>query len=350
MFCAAARGLAARRWEVTLVCPADTSVEERATHDHGDYEIITIESGGGLLAESWRLRQLMLDRFVEVCFVHGDRDHLAVALALRLAERGAVVRRLGVGERLRRRPAGRIAARLATTGFLFSSASDRNAAPTFARGALEPGVAEPGVDAASYDELRPITASALGAAPSAQLLACVYSPGGRTRMATVFRTIALLRARHPALRLAIVGPGSDDQDLRMHAASLGITPVVSHLGPQANRLAVLRAADLGWVVAGGDDAAFGCLDLMAMRLPVLAERAPVTEYYVADGIAGVLMPPGDAAATAARVASILSHDPERIAMGNAGHTRAARDFTERAMIDGFENAALAARDRLRWLL
>jgi hypothetical protein len=55
-------------------------------------------------------------------------------------------------------------------------------------------------------------------------------------------------------------------------------------------------------------------------------------------------------ATAATVASFLAHDEERIAMGNAGHVRVARDFSERRMVDGFEHAVESARDRTRWMV
>jgi glycosyltransferase involved in cell wall biosynthesis len=88
---------------------------------------------------------------------------------------------------------------------------------------------------------------------------------------------------------------------------------------------------------------------MASRVPVLAERGAVAQRYVADGIAGVLLPPGDAPSTAAIVTSFLSGVEQRNAMGNAGHVRVARDFTERAMVDAFAHVTDAARDRSKWV-
>jgi hypothetical protein len=61
-----------------------------------------------------------------------------------------------------------------------------------------------------------------------------------------------------------------------------------------------------------------------------------------------LLAPGDAARTASAVAAFLAHEDRRTAMGNAGRTRVQRDFTESAMVDGFEKAALAAADRANW--
>jgi glycosyltransferase involved in cell wall biosynthesis len=314
------------------------------------FEVVASSGEGGVVASAMRLRRVLLDHFVEAVFVHTEREHLIAALATRFAERGAVVRRIGAGEQFRVRRTGDLARRVATTGFLFTGDGQLRDAPAIPVWALEPVSAELGVDVSAYDEIRGIARASVGAAGATRLIVCVYDPRGRPRLATTLRTVALLAPRHPELRLAIVGRGSDDEDLRMHAAALGITKIVSHLGERDDQLAVLRAADVGWIAADGDDAAFGCLDFMALRIPVLAERAPLPQHYLADGIAGMLLPPGDTAATAATVAAFLAHEDQRQAMGNAGRVRVARDFTEEAMVDGFERATRAARDRTRWML
>jgi glycosyltransferase involved in cell wall biosynthesis len=88
---------------------------------------------------------------------------------------------------------------------------------------------------------------------------------------------------------------------------------------------------------------------MALRVPVLAERSETAQRFVADGIGGILHPPGDAPSTAALVTSFLADDERRVAMGNAAHNRVARAFTERAMIDAFAQVTDAARDRSKWV-
>ena len=134
----------------------------------------------------------------------------------------------------------------------------------------------------------------------------------------------------------------------MHAAALGLTRTVTYLGERDDHLGVLRSADLGWVVASGDDAAFAMLDFMALRVPVIAERGAQAQRYLSDGIAGILLPPGDIPANAATLAAFLAHDDQRVAMGNAGRIRVARDFPASAMIDGYEQAATIARERSTW--
>jgi glycosyltransferase involved in cell wall biosynthesis len=160
--------------------------------------------------------------------------------------------------------------------------------------------------------------------------------------------MAFIAPRHPDLHVVVVGPGSRDEALRLHASAVGVNSIVSFLGDRDDQLSVIRAANVGWVVSGDDGGAYACLDLMALRIPVIAERSALTQHYVAAGITGVLLPPGDAAHTASTVAAFLAYEDRRIAMGNAGRTRVHRDFTETAMVDRFESAAEAAGDRSNW--
>jgi glycosyltransferase involved in cell wall biosynthesis len=124
---------------------------------------------------------------------------------------------------------------------------------------------------------------------------------------------------------------------------------VRFLGERTDMPRVLAAADVGWVASEGDDGGFACLDFMAARVPVMAERSSLVSHFVPDGIAGVLLPPADPSDTASAVARFLADADTRIAMGNAGFTRAQRDFREEAMIDGFDVAAHAAGDRSAWI-
>ncbi|HUF28067.1 MAG TPA: glycosyltransferase [Gemmatimonadaceae bacterium] len=342
-FDVAARGLVARGWEVSFVCTPDSAVQRHVAH--GAYEVFAPPRSGGWITQSRRLRRLLLDRFVEAVFVHTEREHLIVAAAQRFAGRGAAVRRISAGAKLSLGLRGRLALRLATGGFLFTTREDLEAGGAAARQALDPVVAELGVAVGTADAVERQPDPAPG---NARTIVCITDRCSRLRVAVALRTVALLAPRHRGLRMLLLGHGSDDADHRMHAAALGITAIVRHLGVPADPLRAMREADLGWVAAEQDDLGFGCLDLMALRTPVLAERDTLAQHYVADGIAGTLLPHRDAAATAALIAGYLAREEQRRAMGNAGRTRVAREFTDAAMVDAFEQAALAARDRLRW--
>jgi glycosyltransferase involved in cell wall biosynthesis len=137
--------------------------------------------------------------------------------------------------------------------------------------------------------------------------------------------------------MAVIGAERPDE-FRMHGAALGINNMVTFLGARDDELSVMRAADFGWIAANGDAAAFAALDFAGCRVPVLAERNALTEHYVAENVAGLLLPPADPAITAASVSKFLSQDEARVSMGNAARARLEREFQFSTMIDGFESA------------
>ena len=349
VFVSAARGLSTRGHHVTVVAPGGSAAARRA--EAFGVDNVPIDPDATAAGDAWGLRRILQEKFVEVAFVHTDREQLVVSSAMRLAERGAVVRRVPAFSTPALLRSGRLASRIASAGLLFTTQQELSQAeslPEIAALPLPPTVAPLGVDVGDYESLRPVARGTLNLPAQSLLIVCAYEPAARLRLATAMRTLALLLPRHPEIHFAVLGPGSLDDDLRMHAAALGLGSAVSFLGQRTDDQAILRAADAGWVVAGGDDGAFAFLDLMAMRIPVLAERSTIAQHYIADGISGLLLSPGAPSHTAAAVAPFLVHQDMRVAMGNAARTRVQRDFSEAQMIDGFERAATAASDRTRW--
>ncbi|MFL5579249.1 MAG: glycosyltransferase family 4 protein [Gemmatimonadaceae bacterium] len=343
----AARGLAQRGVDVTFVCRPDSAVEERLSTT--GYDFVPIDMEGSWRSVAWRLRRVILDKTADVVVAQSSAEHLVAAGAVRAAGRATVVRRVPAGTRLAPDGATKWAARFAPAGYLFTTSAEMQNAPAI-RNRLRSAVADVGVDTAAYDEIRPATRPvppAIAGGPT-RLVVCVYDPDApRGRVATALRTLAMLAPRHPELRLALLGRGSDAEDLRMHAAALKITGLVSHLGERDDHLQVLRAADVGWVTADQDAGAYGALDLMSLRIPVLADRGSIANRYVADGITGTLLPPGDTPASAAALAALLAHDDQRNTMGSAGRARVARDYSLTSMVDGFLQAIEGARERAR---
>lgn len=327
---------------MTVVCCADTPAEQAFARE--GIEVVTLPAGGSVAGDAWRLRNVLRERFVEVVFLHAEREQLVASSAMRMAERGAIIRRIPAGLKATSGRATQLAGRFASSRLLFATEADRARTP----GASGEFVAPLGVDVTKVDGIRATARTSLGIDMDTQLIVCVTAGAARIRAGTALRTLALLAERHPDLRLALVGQGADQEDVHMHAAALGVSPLVHFLGDRDDLPIVCAAADVGWVAANGDDAGFACLDFMAARVPVISERAPLVAHYVPDGIAGVLLPPADPSDTAAAVASFLAHGDQRDAMGRAGRTRAQRDFGEGTMIDGFAAAAEAAGDRASW--
>ncbi|HEX6964929.1 MAG TPA: glycosyltransferase family 4 protein [Gemmatimonadaceae bacterium] len=342
-FVAAARGLEARGHQVVIACDPESAVAEQTRA--GTCELIAVRPERSLMGAALRVRAMLARYAIDVVFVPGDREQVIAATGAWLADRAAVVRRLPMGAPFALSRRGRFALRLAATGFAFSSEDDARTAPRLAHARFDPAVVPLGVDVQRYDAERAAARADAGVDQDADLIVCVGDADSRVRIGTVLRVVAMLAPRHPRLRLAILGRGTDTQDLRVHAAALRISRLVRFLDAGDDATPLLCAADLGWIVADGDDGAFAALDLLASRVPVLAERGTIARHFVPDGIAGLLLPPADAPNAAAAVARLLTLHDERVAMGNAGHARVARDFSEVAMVEAFERVALAAGSR-----
>jgi glycosyltransferase involved in cell wall biosynthesis len=351
-FAVAARGLAARGYNVTFLAEPHSSVEQSASRmatvasriggddpvapkkDIAPFDVAAFTSSGTWFGAAWRLRNLFRQWDTDAVLVHTDREHLIAAIACWLGRRGRVVRRTPAGMVLSMGGRGRFANWLTDTTFMFASELDaRKAGLPKGKGS---SVARLGVDSSRYPD-RAVAGQATKP-EDIRYIICVYDPTSRGRAATAIRTVSMLAPRHPYLRLIIFGAGSDSEDLRMQAAALDVMHLVSFLGERDDHLTLMRDAELGWVVAEGDTAAFGILDLMALGVPVIAAEGSVADTYVANLISGALVPPDDAATTAATVVTLLASEEQRVAMGSASRTRVAREFPEGTMIDGFEAA------------
>jgi glycosyltransferase involved in cell wall biosynthesis len=336
-FAVAARGLRARGWTVRYACCPDTEPARRAAAL--GLAVHALRPGEGVLAGSGALARALREHDVDAVFVHGERAQLAAAGGAWRAGQGVVVRRFAAGESAEVGRAARAAQRTAPLALLCTWPEQAAALPR-ALGALavitgDLGV-EPPPDAPHPRREGPI-----------RRVVVVQARGARPRVASVLRTVAMLAPRHPELRVALVGPGADDEELRLHAAALGVNRVVAHLGAGTDTAALLGDADVAWVAADGDDGAFGALDALAAGVPVLAERGSDAARYVPAPIAGTHLAPDDVPGAAAVLARLLAHAAEREAMGAAGRARVARGHTEAAMVDAFARAAEVARERHR---
>jgi len=363
LFARAARGISERGAKVTLLVTPDSNVhlavsprrapnQPRNTPIPEPFEIIPFPTEGGFFSAARRLKKIFRRWDADAIFVTTDREHLIAGMACRLSGGGSVVRWTPAGKKLDMRFAGSFAAWLTKTAYLFASETDRRASD-IPKHAIDSGSAEIGVDVANYpaNGATPPTAEEPasdkpGEAPL-KFVVCVYDPTSRGRAATAIRTMSMLAPRHPNLRLMIVGPGSDDEDLRMQAAALRVLHLVSFLGERDDQVSLMKDAHLGWVVAEGDTGVYGILDLMALGIPTVASEGGIFQRYIAHGISGALYPPDDSASTAAAVAGLLQSEESRVAMGKAARTRVAREFPETATIEGFDRAANSARNRGR---
>lgn len=338
-------GLAERGHQVTFAACAGSPIEAAA--QAAGLETAAID--GRAMGGAFDVHRVLAEKLVEVAVVSTERDQLIVSSAMRFGERGAVLRRVPPFTPITVRRGGRLALRLATAGVVVST--ERELRDVNPHGwTMPPMIASVGIDLASYDLIEPASNGDIGALAHGPIIACSYDPSGRYRFGAVLRTLALLAPRHRPLHVAVFGPGANDDVLRLHTAALGVGSLVTFIDPGQDPVPLMRAAAAGWVVSSGDVAALACMEFMAMRIPVIIDRSPLAQQYVADGVTGMLLSTEDPSLTASALASLLTSDETRAAMGNAGRMRVQRDFSESAMIDGFERAVNVAGDRMRWAI
>ncbi len=162
---------------------------------------------------------------------------------------------------------------------------------------------------------------------------------------TLLRAFALVHARQPRARLAILGAGPLERSTRALVDELGLGAVV--VLPGRTEIGDwLRRADVFVHTSRWEGFGIVLLEAMLAGLPVVATRVSAVPEVVVHQETGALVEPGDAEGVARELGALLA-DPERaLRLGEAGRARARSEFSVARMaertIDVYDDA-LAAR-------
>jgi glycosyltransferase involved in cell wall biosynthesis len=118
--------------------------------------------------------------------------------------------------------------------------------------------------------------------------------------------------------LHVVGGGPLKLELQTLADRLGIVASVRFYGRQEAVLPFLQASQLFVLSSHVEGLSNTLLEAMAVGLPVVATRISGSEDVVLGGENGLLVPPGDAAALAEAIVSLLNDAVRAEAMGQRG--------------------------------
>ncbi len=131
----------------------------------------------------------------------------------------------------------------------------------------------------------------------------------------------VLLATNPRVHFVLVGEGAEREQFTQHAAAIGIADHVTFTGLVQDPFAegVYESADIvcqlseweelfGWMIA----------EAMAHGKPIVATNVGGIPELVHDGVAGFLVPRGDAGAAADRLNALASDPQLRIKLGDAG--------------------------------
>jgi glycosyltransferase involved in cell wall biosynthesis len=154
--------------------------------------------------------------------------------------------------------------------------------------------------------------------------------------ASLLQAFARLAPQWPDARLLLVGRGPEEQPLRILTEQLGLSARVHFAGEQADVAPCLQEMDLYVQGSMAEGMPNSILEAMATGLPVVATAVGGTPEVVANDETGLLVPPGDPAAMAAALTTLLA-DPARVeAFGRAGRARAEAHFGEALMLQRVE--------------
>jgi glycosyltransferase involved in cell wall biosynthesis len=144
----------------------------------------------------------------------------------------------------------------------------------------------------------------------------------------LIKAVASLRLAHP-IRLVIAGEGPERPRLESLARSLGLEQVVEFAGLRHDMPRFWQCCDIAVVPSAEfiESCPMTPLEAMASGKPVVATRNGGLPELVVDGVTGMLVPPGDAAALAKALAVYAVDAGLRASHGTAGRLRVNENFS-----------------------
>jgi glycosyltransferase involved in cell wall biosynthesis len=189
----------------------------------------------------------------------------------------------------------------------------------------------------------------LGASAGDELIGAIGNVAPRKGFRTLLEAFRLVARARPRARLVVIGAPEDPVEfeaLRKLGADADLSGRASFLGAKSRAWRYAAAFDI-LVAPSLRTESFGLMALDAMRAgkPVVASRVGGLPEVVADGETGLLVPVGDAAATAAAIERLLADPAAARRMGEAGRRRAEALFSSARMAAEYRETLLPGAPR-----
>jgi glycosyltransferase involved in cell wall biosynthesis len=262
-----------------------------------------------------------MGRGLDVLHTHFAHDHLVCLLGTAAARKELrIVRAVETTEQFAATSARRWAYRL-TDGFEVSTEErSRWLQERFGIAAERIAVLPGAVDAARFAPAERGGASlrgALGVASQTPLVGMVARLKADREQEVLIDAFATAHRHHPDSRLAFIGRGEHEPELREKARRLPAGAVLFPgywSGPSL--VEAYRGLDVVvWLREGNDGSSRGVLEAMAVARPVVAARRDAMAELIRDEETGLLVPAGDSTALSAALEKLLGNASLRHQLG-----------------------------------
>lgn len=160
---------------------------------------------------------------------------------------------------------------------------------------------------------------------------------GRKGHETLLRAISRLSLRKLPITTLIVGDGAERTALQEMARGVGLGDRhVRFLGYRVDVPDLLAASDMFVLPSITEGMPLSVLEAMAQRLPVISTPVGGVPELVESGREGFLVPVGDTAALADRMADLIEDPALRERMGRAGFRRVEEHYSWAQMCSAYE--------------
>lgn len=156
----------------------------------------------------------------------------------------------------------------------------------------------------------------------------------------------LVLARGLRARFVIAGDGPLRGEVERRIAQIGIAESMLLVGERRDIPALLSAADIYLSTSRSEGMSNSVMEAMGLGLPVVASAVGGTPELIASGDTGLLFPPGDSAAAAETLITLIESPSLRRALGERGRAFVEARHSLEAMVEELESlygALLASR-------
>lgn len=156
----------------------------------------------------------------------------------------------------------------------------------------------------------------LSLAPDDLVIGCVGRLVALKNHRILLQTVPELAARHPRLKLVIVGYGEEEARLRQQAGQLGIEDRLLITGQRSDVADLLPGLDIFTLPSQTEGVSIALLEACATGLPIVATRVGGNPEIIRDGTTGMLVSPSDVPALQSALDTLLSHAERRQLLGD----------------------------------